>query len=149
MLFLCPVFYNEEVGQLEGLMNTDEEATNIISIHFRRGESFEEAMKRAQAKTRIHLTSTYIHPLFEGYFYDYRQTDNAWVEAKAFLIFLEERDPPGEHAHETLQWKRIDHQLINGLQPGYANLLRSAIQHLYDEGIHQDDFILKILEKTA
>lgn len=149
MLFLCPVLYNKEVGQLECLVNTKEGESDIICIHFRRGETFEEALKRAREKIHIDLESCYFKQLFEGYFYDCRQTDHAWVEARAFLAFLEHECPEQSLRSEDLQWKLLNHSLINGLHPSYANLLRSAVQHLYDEGIHRDQFIVNIIEKTA
>ena len=64
MLFLCPVLYNPEMGHLECLINTQEKESDIISIHFRRDESFEEAMKRAQEKTNLDVTSCYVKTTF-------------------------------------------------------------------------------------
>ncbi len=145
MLFFCPIFYNEKLNQLECLVNPVENEQDIIGIHFRRGEVFEEAMERAEAKMGISLDHHYSRQLFKGYFYDYRQTDNAWVDAKAYLIYLEDLI----HKTTGFQWKPLNHRLINSMHPSYAGLLRSALKHLQEENILQSEIISTILEKTG
>ncbi len=149
MLFICPIRYDQKTGQLECLINTNKSESDIICIHYRRGESFEGAMQRAQEKTKMYAQPNYVKQLYEGYFYDLRQTDHAWVDAQVFLIYLDDRTRTEDHQSEDLRWKRLDHRLVNRLHPSYANLLRSAIMHLYEEGIHQNEFITDLLEKTG
>lgn len=149
MLFFCPIFYNKETKQLECLINTDKKESDIISIHFRRSETFQHALDRASEKIKVPIEDHYSKMLFEGYFYDLRQTDNAWIDARAFLVFLRDEAAIKACNQGGLQWKPIKHQLINSLHPSYANLLRSALLHLFDEGIHQDEHIIDILEKSG
>ncbi len=149
MLFFCPIFFNAKTGQLECLINTDEKESDIISIHFRRGESFREALVRAQEKVKIQMDDHYFKMLHEGYFYDLRQTDHAWIDARAFLVFLDGAHEVREGKKGGLQWKPVNHHLINSLHPSYANLLRSALLHLFDENIHRDENIIDILEKSG
>ena len=94
------------------------------------------------------MDTHYSIKLREGYFYDYRETDNAWIDAQVFLIYI---DGPLENHKPTdgYYWKELDHHLINRLHSSYANLFRMSLQHLYDEKILTDPIILDILEKTS
>ncbi|MEO1260358.1 MAG: phosphotransferase [Bacteroidota bacterium] len=149
MLFLCPIFYNKETGTLECLMNINESGAAIISVHFRRGESFQEAIIRSEEKINFQWTAFYHQQMHEGYFYDHRQTDHAWVDAKAYSVFITDESILRREQSADFKWRPVNHQLINGLHSNYANLLRNSLKELHADGLFADQHILNILEKTA
>ncbi|MEL7122062.1 MAG: hypothetical protein AAFO07_21625, partial [Bacteroidota bacterium] len=149
MIFLCPITYNQKYKRLECIVHIEcSTKMDIACIHVGRDEPYADAMIRAQQKINLDLNAHYSIKLQEGYFYDYRETDNSWIEAQVFLIYIDE--PLENHKPtEGYYWKELDHHLINRLHSSYANLFRMSLQHLYDKEILTDPIILDILEKTS
>jgi hypothetical protein len=76
--------------------------------------------------------------LSEGYTYDFRQTDHAWVETRALLFFdaegtLPDLLTPGA-GFEEVKWQPLDAATINRVPSGQAVYLRAAVQSLGDSG---------------
>jgi ADP-ribose pyrophosphatase len=74
----------------------------------------------------------------EGYAYDLRQTDHAWVEIRAYLVDAEAEDAPdvlepgGDF--EELSWWPLDGSLVTRMSAGQATVLRAALEHARSEG---------------
>ena len=149
MIFLAPIRFIPEDNEIEVLMEVGEEDSLIINNHYRRGESFEEAMGRAKAKLGANVEENYAAEVHEGYLYDPRQTDNAWVDVKAWLIFLDNKSNVRLTGEENLVWRTVTPELINGLYSSYGFVLRQVVKHLYDNGIVVEDFVSRIIEKTG
>ena len=146
MVFLCPIRLNSKIGKLEILVLNEGETTDIICGHLRRGESGPDALKRVIDKVGL-ADSNAKEEIFSGYLYDPRQTDNAWVDAKAYLMFFNESDV--EVNSDQVYWRILDDKFINGLHPSYSGFVRKAIQDLYDREVLTEQFVIDILEKTG
>jgi ADP-ribose pyrophosphatase len=91
--------------------------------------------------------------LAEGYLYDRRQTDHAWVEMQPVLYFdAEESLPsmavPGGDFDDILWWP-FDATTINRLPSSQAKLLRRVIEHLQQTGRLVDRAAAALLERTG
>jgi ADP-ribose pyrophosphatase len=98
-------------------------------------ESTEEAVERVLSleagwdpgRQEVQLVS-------EGYTYDSRQTDNAWVETQAFLV-LPEAVPtlltPGVEFDE-IKWRPLDAETVNRVPSDQARLIRESIPRLVE-----------------
>jgi ADP-ribose pyrophosphatase YjhB (NUDIX family) len=104
----------------------------------REGEDAPQAVDRIlKVETGWQPESHEDHPVHEGYFYDQRQTDHAWVEIQAFLSVVEFADAPREFRpggdFETVRWMPIDVQTINRMPSAEARIVRQAIKRLEQE----------------
>jgi ADP-ribose pyrophosphatase len=148
MIILLPIRYAPETKQLEILISSQPHAEDIICVHLRRGETEEVAFQRATEKIGeiSKYRTTKIH---EGYLYDPRQTDHAWVDAQVILIYWsDEEDAEGVESEDRI-WKDLDHTLINSLHSSHGIVVRKALQHIYDEAWLQEAFVQSIIEKTG
>jgi hypothetical protein len=150
MLFVAPIRYHEGDDELEVLLKSESDQLSVISVHFRRNETIENAMERAKSKLGFDLDDFLIDEVREGYLYDPRQTDNAWVESKSFLLFSKNlvMDEIRENA-PGLDWKVIDPRLINTLYSSQGNILRECVQYIYDTKNVKEKFVARLLQKTG
>jgi ADP-ribose pyrophosphatase YjhB (NUDIX family) len=91
--------------------------------------------------------------LFEGYNYDPRQTDHAWVETRA-LLFLDAEGqlpdllvPGGDF--EEIKWWPLDADTINRVPSGQAVFLRAAVRRLTETGRLQSAAAESLLASTG
>ena len=118
------------------------------------GENRETAMARVLEDT----TSWRPEPgagdvVFEGYGYDARQTDHAWIEIQARLFHLGDgfgsfRFRPGDD-FEEIDWWRLDAGAVNRLQPNQARLVREAVKRLQETEIIDQELAVSLLAKTG
>lgn len=149
MIMIVPIRYNRESDHLEILIDTDSELQELICVHMRRGEALETALERGKEKmvNIQHYQSAEIH---SGYLYDARQTDNAWVETKAYLLYWKDEKGSEEADKDSGKlWKEMDHVMINNLYSSHGSIVRKAIQYLYDESWNTETFVYNILDKTG
>jgi len=89
----------------------------------------------------------------EGYSYDARQTDHAWIELEARLYNLdaESRLPTLRSSadFEEIEWWPVDPDTVNQLPPSQSRLVREAVRHLMERGIAERDWALGVLAKTG
>jgi ADP-ribose pyrophosphatase len=74
--------------------------------------------------------------VFEGYTYDSRQTDNAWVESRAFLVLPAEAPSlltSGGEFDET-KWWPLDDETVNRVPAGQARFIRESVPRLIESG---------------
>ncbi|MHC4825353.1 MAG: NUDIX domain-containing protein, partial [Planctomycetota bacterium] len=78
------------------------------------------------------------HPMHEGYFYDARQTDHAWVEIRSFLAVVDFEDAPREFRpggdFEAVRWMPVDAETINRMPSAEGRFVQQAIRHLEQDG---------------
>jgi ADP-ribose pyrophosphatase len=149
MVMIIPVRLNNEGESLDMLVDTESELQELIGVHLRRGETLDSAVNRAKEKLGnvSHYKSAEIH---SGYLYDPRQTDNAWVETKAYLLYWHEENGSEEAEKDNGKlWKTLDHVLINNLYSSHGSIVRKAVQFLYDESWNKEAFVFEILDKTG
>jgi ADP-ribose pyrophosphatase len=74
----------------------------------------------------------------EGYSYDPRQTDHAWVEVREYLVEGEEGsapdlfEPGGDF--EELGWWSLDSSTLNRIPPGQADAVQRSLARALEEG---------------
>ncbi|MHC5027425.1 MAG: phosphotransferase [Planctomycetota bacterium] len=105
----------------------------------REGEDDLQAMGRVlKSETGWQTATLEDHPAPEGYFYDARQTDHAWVEIRSFLTVVDFDDAPREFRpggdFETVRWMRVDAATINRLPSAEGRFVQQALRHLQQEG---------------
>ena len=147
MIFIISIKHDAEHKTLELLMNAEQDELEMICIHFRRDENFDEALNRGKEKININLQDFSSSEVYQGYLYDPRQTDHAWVDAKAILFFSEKNLE--NKVSKNLAWKVIDHNFINNLYSSYGYILRKALTYVYEKELVNEDFVAEIIEKTG
>ncbi|MFT7518323.1 MAG: ADP-ribose pyrophosphatase [Kiritimatiellia bacterium] len=88
----------------------------------------------------------------DGYTYDIRQTDHAWVQTMGMLLFdagheLPDIRPTGDF--EELKWWPLDYQTTNRVPPSHAAVVRHAIARLRDTGRMTADDAEHFLNRTG
>jgi ADP-ribose pyrophosphatase len=88
-----------------------------------------------------------ISPVFEGYIYDPRQTDHAWVESRAFLVLPADAPsllaPGGEF--DELKWWPLSGETVNRVPSEQARFIRESVRHLMESQLMPEtdaDFLL-------
>jgi ADP-ribose pyrophosphatase len=127
-------------GGVEVLLGSLDDSTRLEAPQgfLRPGEAQEECLKRVLLEdTGLDLPGAPPHVLSEGYAYDPRQTDHAWVERTAFLVRFQDdgdRVPRPGGRFEEVRWLPLDAATLNRVAPGQAAALRAAVQALVDAG---------------
>ncbi len=91
--------------------------------------------------------------VFEGYSYDARQTDHAWIEIQARLFHLGDgfgpfRFRPGND-FEEVEWWHLDARTVNRLLSNQAGLVREAVKRLRETESIDNEMAMSLLAKTG
>ncbi len=91
--------------------------------------------------------------VFEGYNYDARQTDHAWIEIQARLFHLGDgsgpsRFRPGDN-FEEIEWWRLDARTVNRLPSNQARLAREAVKRLRETESIDKALAVSLLANTG
>ncbi|MHC5114979.1 MAG: NUDIX domain-containing protein, partial [Planctomycetota bacterium] len=93
------------------------------------------------------------HPVHDGYFYDPRQTDHAWVEIRAVLGVVDFDDAPREFRpggdFETVRWLPVGAETINRMPSGEARFVQQAIKHLQADGSIGESMASNVLARSG
>jgi ADP-ribose pyrophosphatase len=91
--------------------------------------------------------------VFEGYSYDTRQTDHAWVEMQARLFHRDDGCTPLQLRaggnFDDVEWWPLNARAINGLPPSQALLVREAVKRLQATDSIERAQALALLVKTG
>ncbi len=126
----------------------------VPKAFLRVGESLEDAARRiVNLETGWTCPEHLEPPVYEGYIYDARQTDHAWVETCAFLLEAEpaERlvgDRPGNPFSE-IGWLPLDADTINRIPSVQAGLVREAVRRMASTNRMESDKATAILAATG
>jgi ADP-ribose pyrophosphatase len=131
---------NPDAGHLEVMLGGWEESRDleVVKGFVLPGESEEHALRRvltAEAGWDPGPTRTSL--IFEGYTYDPRQTDNAWVESQAFMVLPEDVPTllsPGAEFDE-IKWWPLDADTVNRLPSDQASFIRKGVARLVETGL--------------
>jgi len=89
--------------------------------------------------------------VFEGYTYDRRQTDNAWVESRACLVLPDEAptllSPGGEF--DEIKWWPLDDDTVNRVSAGQARFIRESVSRLRESGRMDEAAANRLLASTG
>jgi ADP-ribose pyrophosphatase len=91
--------------------------------------------------------------VFDGYSYDSRQTDHAWVEIRASLLHHTADTAPGSFRpggeFEEVQWQPLDADTVNRMPSGEARFVREAVKRLRDTSAIDADQARSLLASTG
>jgi ADP-ribose pyrophosphatase len=117
-------------------------------------ETPEEAMARVlEVETGWRPEAEAGDSVSEGYTYDPRQTDHAWVETRAYLFYQ-----GAEAARGTLQaggefdevkWRPLDAETVNSMPSSQARFIREAVKKLMETGCLETSEAERLLAKTG
>ncbi len=118
------------------------------------GETAEQAMSRiALSKVGCQIDFDEEDVMFDGFYYDVRQTDHAWVELRAYLITpkREFRAPVlrSTDAFSEVEWRPLVADTINVISSSGARLVREAVSRLRDAGAMPEAEATRLLERTG
>jgi ADP-ribose pyrophosphatase len=131
---------SEAAGELELLLGRKAERE---SFGLPRGFSFasetetDTLARILTSKFGIAPDATGAEAVFDGYLYDRRQTDHAWVEAQGLLLQLGEDRPRGATAAGDLEevcWLPLTAKTVNRLPSEQARVVRDAVPRLLERG---------------
>ncbi len=118
------------------------------------GEEIASAARRILAlETGWRPAALEYETVFEGYTYDPRQTDHAWVESRALFLSCGEDvrsadlQPGGDFAE--VRWWPFDAETINRIETGQARFIRHAVQRLGETGRMERADADKLLAATG
>jgi hypothetical protein len=72
--------------------------------------------------------------VFDGYAYDKRQTDHAWVEVQAFHFHDYAAAASRERVVGEVAWRPLTAKTVNNIPSGQARCVRDAITRLLEDG---------------
>jgi ADP-ribose pyrophosphatase len=91
--------------------------------------------------------------VFDGFTYDPRQTDNAWVESRSFLVLVEDSSAPrmfdSGGVFDEVRWYSLDAETVNRVPPAQARFIRAAVERLRDLGRMDAEAATRLLSKTG
>ncbi len=91
--------------------------------------------------------------VFEGYTYDPRQTDHAWVESRAYVTTVNAEQAPESFtpggAFDDVKWWPLDATTANRVPAGQAIFLREGVKHLRANGLMDEATADAFLAKTG
>ena len=131
------VVRTNQMSDLEILLgrNEDDSELNLPKGFVLRSETTEEGLTRVVAEdTGWNSESEGGELVFDGYTYDPRQTDHAWVETHVHLLFdatgsYPNSFDPGKNFDEVV-WLPLDAETVNHLPSGSAPFVREAVKKL-------------------
>lgn len=153
---VVPVRRNPASGGLDVLLGAGGGAGPLqVSKGFlQEGEAPEDAVRRIiDLETGWACPAQLESSVFEGYIYDPRQTDHAWIETCAFLLEVEptqrvDDDRPGSPFAE-LGWWPLDADTVNRIPAVQAGLVRDAVRRLADTRRMDPDEAGRLLAATG
>jgi len=143
-------------GELEILLGHGEEETEleVAKGFLHTGETPGECLRRVlEAETGWAPEAVPDEVVFEGYTYDPRQTDHAWVESRVFLLDAgdgaapETFEPGGEF--DEVKWWPLTAQTVNKVPAGTARFIREAVTALKSSNRMETGAADTLLAKTG
>jgi ADP-ribose pyrophosphatase len=118
------------------------------------GETFDDAMARVLAhEIGWQDDSGKGDVIVEGYRYDPRQTDHAWVEMHGRLLHQDTDSLPFEIRpggnFKDVDWWPLDAEIVNKLPANQAALVREAVKRLLENGCIAKTHAKALLSKTG
>jgi ADP-ribose pyrophosphatase len=146
---------NRETSALEVLLGKIQKS-GVVSLprdFVRHGETSQTALVRALETSAGFDPRISGEILSEGYSYDTRQTDHAWIELETRLYHLEPESQPTTFrpsgSFEEIEWWPVDPDTVNQLPPSQSQLVREAVRHLMERGGVERDWAMGLLTKTG
>jgi ADP-ribose pyrophosphatase len=91
--------------------------------------------------------------LLDGYFYDSRQTDHAWVEVHAFLSLSDFSSAPHDFQpggdFEEIRWMPVEAKTINRMPSAEAQFIREAVRLIERDNVISEAAANRVLTRTG
>ena len=117
------------------------------------GEAPDDAMARVLEAEIGSRPASSGEVLSEGYTYDSRQTDHAWVEGRAYLLVSGDGSAPdtftSSENYEEIAWRPFDSETVNRLPAHQARFAREAAKGMVAAGILSGDLADRVLARTG
>jgi ADP-ribose pyrophosphatase len=146
---------NRETSALEVLLGKIQKS-GVVSLptdFVRHGETTQTALVRTLETFAGFDPGISGEIISEGYSYDARQTDHAWIELETRLYNLEPESHPTTFrpggSFEEVEWWPADPNTVNQLPPSQSQLVREAVRHLMERGLVERDWAMGLLIKTG
>jgi ADP-ribose pyrophosphatase len=144
---------NPETLDLEILILEKNEAVKLLSTFVDFDQSFETAGEQ-YLKKDLNLKTDLVkgQVVYDGYLYDFRQTDNAWIVAKAYLVHMKfESIPeiPSVSGMFNIRWKILNPEFINQFSSSKAALLQNVIQNLLEQKVIDEKLADSLLRHSG
>jgi len=145
-----------DTDQLEIVLGGHEEKRNLALPQgfVLPGEEQQDAVGRVMAsETGWAAVGQTPELVSQGFTYDWRQTDHAWVEGRGYLVQLEDADsasafePGGEF--DEVRWWPLEADTINRVSSRQVVFIRNAIQKLVDSGLMDAGAAEELLARTG
>ena len=146
---------NPASGRLDVLLGTGPQGGLEVSKGFLHDdEAPEDAARRViDIETGWECPPAWEPSVFEGYIYDARQTDHAWIETCAYLLDVEPTRRVDEHRpgnpFAEIGWWPLDADTVNRIPTVQAGLVREAVRRLADTGRMDPDEAAELLAATG
>ena len=116
-------------------------------------ESSDEAVSRVlERESGFRPDSLEGVPVFDGYTFDPRQTDHAWVESRSYLFSTEADAVPGRFEaggeFDEVKWWPFDAKTVNRVPSGQARSIRESLTKLMEMGRIDKSLAEKLLAAT-
>jgi len=117
------------------------------------GEEAEVGLRRVLEAETGWANSVVGKVVSEGYVYDARQTDHAWVESRAYLVTTNAGEAPDlfnptDH-FEEVGWWPLDSETVNRIPSGQASMIHGALEKMKEAGRLDGDLADRLLATTG
>ena len=133
-----PIANDLELLLVEHNSTSIELLTDFINFN----QTQEEAIQRLfQNKLKLDSKIAKKVDVYDGYLYDFRQTDHAWIQAHCtayFMPFDIVRDTFTVEENSELKWRKIDTEIINNMPSSHAMIIRNSIEKLNSNDLISD-----------
>ena len=143
-------------GEIEILLGHEEGETDLEMAKgfLHTGETPQESLQRVLGEeTGWSPEAVPDEVIFEGYTFDPRQTDHAWVESRVYLLDTGEGGAPGSFVpageFDDVKWWPLDAETVNKIPSGTARFIREAVTALKDSGRMDADAADSLLARTG
>jgi ADP-ribose pyrophosphatase len=145
-----------DTGQLEIVLGGHEEKQNLALPQgfVLPGEEPKGAFGRVMASETGWAADGHAPELVsQGFTYDWRQTDHAWVVGRGYLVRLDEADavstfePGGEF--DEVRWWPLEADVINRVSSRQVEFIRDAIQELAESEVIDAGAAEELLARTG
>ena len=150
------VIRKNRAEELEILLGQSEDETELEMAKgfLHSGETPEECLQRVLGTETGWAPDTEPDEVvFEGFTFDPRQTDHAWVESLVYLLCAEDGAAPGSFdpggGFDEVKWWPLSAETINRLPSGTARFVREGVTALKDSGRMEADAAESLLAETG
>jgi ADP-ribose pyrophosphatase len=144
---------NTDTKNLEILINEFDDEYKLLESFVSLDRTFEEETSHLLKKYyNIDISLSESPLVYDGYLYDLRQTDNAWIYTKSYMFHIQPNsglDFPNSFDSYNIRWKIFDPELVNEFSSSRAMLLRNVIQELHQQKITSKEVTEAIMKKTG